>query len=233
MTDGTYWKQDPIPDRLDVAVRKQIAGFELSDSELVFRTPEILEVTADGVRMEELTSITPMRRFLPGLATDAMADVLFRVGTALAMIHTGLRVPGAHATMLWAGSREPVTPIHGDFGLWNVQFDTDRGVVAILDWSTPAWLKKWYSHGPPAWDLALFTVDLMYMWPLEENYVKHASTGLAAFLSGYRSIRPLPRDLSSMLRHVAVLYLRSPATDGTMRALRIPSLARILMTGAP
>lgn len=232
MTNGTFWKDDPVPERLDIAVRKQIAGVELSGNGQVFRTPAILEVTGGGVRMEQFTSITPLRRFLPSIETTAMADVLFRVGKALGTIHTDLAVPGTHSTMPWTRSREPSTPIHGDFGLWNVHFDGDRGLVAILDWSTPAWLNRWYTHGPPAWDLALFTVDLMYMWPREENFVMHASTGRTAFLAGYHSIRPLPRDLSPMTRHVAGLYLRSPATDGTIRALRMPSLARILMSGA-
>jgi len=230
---GTFWKRDPVWERLDIAARKQTAGFELASVGQVFRTPEILEVTTHGIRMEEFKSIVPMRRFLSGLKTEAMADALFRVGAALGTIHSNLQIPGWHSTMPWTDGRESMTPIHGDFGLRNVHFDFDQGVVAILDWSTPAWLEAWYTHGPPSWDLALFMVDMMYMWPLEPNYIKHASIGRAAFHAGYTTIRPLPGDLSSMLRHVARLYLRSSATDGTIRALRMPSMVRTFVTGAP
>lgn len=177
--------------------------------------------------MERLSGVRPLRRFLPQLTTHAASNIAQQVGAALATIHVNLVIEGPATTLQLSNATNTCTAIHGDFGLWNVQYDTHTGTPAIFDWVTPQWLGEWCTHGPPAWDLSLFLVDLLYMKPLDRTYIRRAGEIRDAFLAGYASVRPIPEDLSPVLTATLRRYLASSATSGTIRVLRLPSLSRL------
>ena len=125
-----------------------------------FRSPHITTSATElgEIRFERLRNVVPLWSILRGHAEPA--DVLERVGRALAAIHNNMQLPEHMRSVTvpkWAADY-PVVCLHGDFGVNNILVDSRARSVWIIDWMLPfkrTWLRVG-THGPCYYDLAVF-----------------------------------------------------------------------------
>ena len=180
---------------------------------------------------EHVSGLQPLRSALQRLPdTSEKAILAYRVGTVLATVHSSLVLaPAAMVLLPPPFDRIDVVPIHGDFGLTNVQIRSSDSTIYVLDWSTPDWLGTWCTHGSATWDIAMLLTDLMYQRPFDPNPVSHSTVIARAFLSGYNEVKPyVIREHREQIFEVARSYYRAARWHGPAY-LRLPSLTRLVM----
>lgn len=203
---------------------KSIAAFELANDTQLFSVPAVVASSRYSTTWRLIPDITPLRN---ELSLRHRPDLAKRVGRALGTVHSRLALPaGLHkrATPPFAND---IVPIHGDFGLGNVQYRPGSNEIVILDWATASWLGAAFTHADQHLDIATFLTDLYYQRPRDPRRVRHIDILAGAFLSGYAEIRdPRASELRESTHHLASLYLRG-AQRGWRKALRLPSLLRL------
>ena len=227
--NNRFTKLDPINQRLKVELLKTNAGRRLSLQSQLFNVPEVLAHSDSGVMYKYISGLVPLRGALHLMDSTSNLTLVRRVGSVLATIHDRLDIPyDLTITLPSPYADADVVAIHGDFGLTNVQYQPETDTIYVLDWSTPAWLGQWCTHGSSDWDVALFIGALYYQRPRDPAGIARPSLIAKSFLAGYKDVRPLPSDAS--LRATANLAaIRTAHGYGSRSYLRIPSLMRMAM----
>lgn len=203
---------------------KSIAARKLSVITRAFVVPPVVASTRDSTTWTRVFDIVPLRQ---ELSTRHRPELARRVGRALGLVHSRLKLPDnlrETASAPWGSSS---VPVHGDFGLKNVQYQTTTNEIVILDWATAAWLGPSVAYAHPHLDVAVFLNDLYYQRPLDPRGVQQVSEIANAFLSGYSEIcDPRVHELRRNVNMMITLYW-TRAQPGWRRALRLPSLYRL------
>lgn len=225
MKNGVYVKRDEIPQRMQLEVIKARAAHDLAVGSKLFRVPRVLYARGDSIGFEHIEGLGSLREYWGVSALGSSLDVANRVGRSLACIHSGLALDDDQQFPMGSPFNGPsVVPIHGDFGLKNVQISSVDGEIYILDWSTPLWLGDWCSEGSAEWDLGLFLVDMFYQRPGDPARIPQTKALAREFLRGYAGNRRIDTGrLRRGTRSVARQYFRM-ARGGFARYLRIPGM---------
>lgn len=204
---------------------KSCSAHELAESTGTFRVPPVISSTPTSTTWQQIPGITPLRR---ELSRHPRLDLAHRAGRVLATIHEGLDLPNQiriPASGRWATDRG--VPVHGDFGLTNVQYQSDSGELVVLDWATAGWLGSPFTHAHANLDVAMFLADLYYQRPGDPLRIRDTELVASGLLSGYSEVTTLDIvRLRSDVRHLAAKFLWRAQT-GFRRGLRAPSLVRL------
>ncbi len=184
------------------------AAHALSASTDFYYTPRVLgySVVDQVLCLEYLNDLIPLRDLLEEDRTAFW--VLSLVARSLAFIHANLQIPAARRVPVppgWMMGEQKPVPIHGDFNLINVSWQTTSDRLIILDWSPAPSLDFVATVGPRELDIALFLRSLF----LQQNHlcraIRRYSALRDAFLNEYQSSSPVGIDWGRLNRMICRL----------------------------
>lgn len=224
----TFSKRVANPDQALEEARRTEAARVVGRACGLFQVPPVINCDNGWITTQFVEGIIPLRTWIHRQpSAQGRRFQLAQVGTALGHFHAMASSPTQAVTGSGRWHAWDLVPIHGDFGLTNVQVDP-KGRLTILDWAEPAWAPALGPRASSHWDLALLLVDLNYQRPRDPLLIPEVKRLSRAFLDGYRAVRGI--DLGRLRRSVAVMtFLYYRGARGARRALRLPSSSSLLL----
>jgi hypothetical protein len=167
----------------------------------VFYVPEVLAVDVARGRLESerINRLMPLGH-MPGVSRGAAAVVFGNLGRALALVHSGLRLPDSMMRPVgepWSGL-ENWTCLHGDLTLANACWDRAAKRLVIVDWMSARALGEGVTYGPRMLDVAWFCAHVFYGRPLRRQPFGYPERLATAFLVEYcrsSNLECTPREI--------------------------------------
>jgi len=208
------------PDRSRRERLRTLAGRRVGEETGLFTVPAVLSFDdAAGTIVFERLALTSLRTAL----TDPVGgmEIAERVGRVLAAIHRQLPISGTPVMGLTTptASMRPTVPVHGDFGIANVLFQSGTERIAVIDWSNADWTGVDGDLAPPETDIAVFLTSLFHR-RLFDGVPRSRREGIARhFLETYAAAGPHGVDVGCLKRTIAAA---APAFKRLTRRLKGP-----------
>lgn len=220
------------PELMRVEVEKTTRAFEIGRQSGLFRVPRILDYyeKKGEVVFERIADIHGVRHAVS--FGSRYAELLGRIGVALALVHRELELPGDMVVALpdeFALKGNEVF-LHGDFSVDNVCVRKGSSEIVILDWQMTKVHGGKATYGTRYFDVVWFTNNL-FTKPFHK-YLFGPSVGCAAkkFLSSYLGACDVQFSVMEFASYMRQFYrtklvLRSKSLTWKRRLLLVPGHA--------
>ena len=200
---------------------RTLAGREVGQETGLFVVPRVLSFDdAAGTIVFERLALTSLRAAL----TDPVGgmEIAERLARVLAAIHNRMKVsvtPVIRVTDPTTDSARAAVPVHGDFGIANLLFQSGTARIAVIDWSNADWTGVDADVAPPEVELAVFLTSLFHRRLFDPIPPSRREEVARHFLATYAAAGPHGVDVGFLKRTVAAT---APAFKRLTRRLKGP-----------
>jgi len=158
-----YVTKMDYPALMRVEIEKHRQACDIGRQSGLFYVPRIIDynVSSGVATFERLHSLKGLKWMLA--YRRSCGDLIRRLARSLAAIHRELLLPCDMTVPIASEIRLPGKSevfLHGDYSLWNVFWDQDRGNLVILDWQMTPHFGRSGSYGTRYFDLIWFVYGL-------------------------------------------------------------------------
>lgn len=161
-------------DDFELELKTTLAARKVATESGLFYVPKILDVDFkdNSIVFEYLPSLIPLSVFLYTPSKSTLLRYVEQAGTILSTIHSFLNVDDTKVFIpIKFSGGSPLSFLHGDYTLNNVQLDCSCGKIVILDWALTPLVRPPGNWGPVYWDISWMLNSIFISSPyLDANF---------------------------------------------------------------